>query len=160
MKIITLQNGKSLNEQQFINYFEKKVLYTIRKFSLFQNSQKPSIKDLFKIKKFKSLIISKECLDDISVKIIESLMKKQGTNKLESLLPKSKNIIRPFYLISKKEIELYAKLKRIKIKKESNSKIQSWLNSLEQKHPEIKNSIVSSLLRIAEKHLNSILKYT
>jgi len=34
MNVITLQNGKSLNESQFISYFEKKVLYTIRKYKL------------------------------------------------------------------------------------------------------------------------------
>ena len=115
--------------------------------------------ELLKIKKFNQYLISHARLDDISVKIIESLMNKKGTKNLPELLPRYQNIIRPFYLISKKEIELYKKLKKIKITnramkqtaqiKKTNKEINSWLNSLEQKHPEIKNSIVSSLLKIS-----------
>jgi tRNA(Ile)-lysidine synthase TilS/MesJ len=167
-----LQNNKHLNDQEFIYYFEHKVLYTIRKYNLLDKKQKQeiSIKDLLEKDKIGNIIISHDCLDDISLKVLEVFMKKNAKKELKTLLPsindRNKKVIRPFYFVSRKEIELYIKLKKINkyhIKNNRENKtlqrkyndidnssklLISWLDSLEQKHPEVKNAIVNSLLRI------------
>jgi uncharacterized protein (TIGR00269 family) len=38
--VYTLSNGKKLNKNQFLRYFEKKILYTIRKFNLIEKRKK------------------------------------------------------------------------------------------------------------------------
>lgn len=186
-QVITLQNGSRLNKQQFVRYFESKVLYTIRKFDLLKGiKQRPQINELLKIKKIGAHIISKECLDDISILILENMMKTNGTKDLKNFLPliyqSKKKIIRPFYLMSKEEMVLYSKIKKLKYKldsinstslqniktksinkkKDNNLKIKqstkekstlrselsSFLNELEKQQKNIKNSVVSSLLKI------------
>lgn len=159
MEVITLQNGSRLNERQFIKYFEKKVFYTIRKFNLFEKLRgkcnKLDVKELFSRSRVGNTNISKECLDDISVSIIKEMMKKQGKKELKKLLPQYSNVIRPFYLMSKEEMNLYARLKKIKIPENHQGKnsinhlpLLSFLNELEKNQKNVKNSIVSSLLKI------------
>jgi hypothetical protein len=176
--IYTLQNSKKLNEVQFLRYFESKVLYTIRKYNLLDKKERQEIKieELFKKNKVGSLTISLDCLDDIALNVLMIFMAKKNVNtELKKFLPKYKNIVRPFYLVSKKEMEIYAKLKKIKqeicVKKGLNNKRTSknknydmtdisnisknsllslWLDEFEQEHPEVKNAIVSSLLKIDE----------
>ncbi len=186
-KVITLQNGSRLNEKQFINYFEKKVFYTIRKFNLFEGiEQRPQVHELFTLKKINNAVLSQECLDEISLQILQAMMKNKGKQKLASLLPKHKNVIRPFYLMSKEEMILYMKIKlRGKLSKEyrdcftkfqkledkkhnnpvnnmhlkqsakenlklspNNLHLIAFLNELEKQQRNVKNSIVSSLLKM------------
>jgi hypothetical protein len=173
--IITLQNGKKLNERQFINYFERKILYTIRKYDLFvslKNSKTkkgvftcptclPKIEELLTVKKIGNISISRECTDDIALQVLEAFMEKGNIKKelnklkLVTILNKKK-IIRPFYLMKKEEILIYAKTKGIVIKGDktkkslTEKKIDSWVSELEKTHLEIKNAIVNSLLKIEE----------
>ena len=132
-QVITLQNGSSLNEQQFVKYFEKKVLYTIRKFDLFKDiKQRPQVHELFKLKKIGTYIISLECLDDISLQVLRLMMRPKAKQRLSQLLPltstSGKKIIRPFYLMSKQEMLLYMKITKIKIRCKLNDS-QFCLNS-------------------------------
>lgn len=212
-KVITLQNGSNLNEKQFIKYFESKVLYTIRKFRLFHSLKGKcninfSIQELFSQEKIGDIKISRECLDDISVLILQAMIEQSGKKKLKELLPltyRPKKLIRPFYLMSREEMILYSKLKHLryndglpetqqrakittnniktefyklnnnlqikqsakflKNKKNENcqrtkkltndmhlniqtSQISLFLDELEKKQRNVKNSIVSSLLKI------------
>ena len=153
MKVITLQNGSSLNEKQFIKYFESKVLYTIRKFNLLKEVRNKlkfplHVKELFSLEKIEKIKISKECLDDISVQIFSSLMKSSGTKNLKDLLPITSKVIRPFYLMSRQEMIIYSKLKKLEYKDHEKSKLSDFLDELEKNQKNIKNSIVSSLLKI------------
>jgi hypothetical protein len=165
-KVITLQNGSNLNEKQFIKYFESKVFYTLRKFQLFNDLKSVCVKDLVVVNKIGKVIISKECLDDLSVSILEVMMSEKP-DELKKLLPKYKGIIRPFYLMSREEMTLYSKIRKLKYvynlnksqvsstsRKKNNSNIliqtelSSFLDSLEKQQKNVKNSIVSSLLKI------------
>ena len=142
-KVITLQNGSSLNEPQFVKYFEKKVLYTIRKFDLFKDiKQRPQVHELFKLKKIGTYIISLECLDDISLQVLRLIMRPKAKQRLSQLLPltstSGKKIIRPFYLMSKQEMILYMKITKIKIRCKLNDS-QFCLNS-----PHFKQSLKTS----------------
>jgi len=157
-QVITLQNGSSLNEKQFVKYFEKKVLYTIRKFRLFENiKQRPQVQDLFRLNKINTCILSKECLDDMAIQILQAMMRTNGKKELKQLLPKYNSIIRPFYLISREEMLLYSRIKRIGYKDSLSidnkklklrSELNSFLDELEKQQRNVKNSIVSSLLKI------------
>lgn len=69
---------------------------------------------------------------------------------LENLKPIVKKIIKPLYLFLDDEVLLYAKLKKLKFKKEIGKKdrISEFINNLEKKHPEIKRAIVNSYLEL------------
>ncbi len=157
--VITLQNGKKLNANQFISYFEKKVFYTIRKYNLLKNEKRRfnfNVQELLIKNKIGNTRISHESLDDISLQVFEAFMIKGNIKKkIKELLPiRHKNkqiIIRPFYFMTKKEIKIYAKLKNIALKKEKRETVLSlWLNDFEKRHLEVKNAIVNSILRIEE----------
>ena len=121
-----------------------------------------SIKELFLFNKIGNIQISHECLDDISVLILQAMMKNKGKQRISLLLPRYKNIIRPFYLMSREEMLLYSKIKKVKFmnnlpqitkkhKITNNiqiSELNSFLDELWKNQKNIKNSIVNSLLKI------------
>jgi hypothetical protein len=185
--VIILQNGKKLNESQFINYFERKVLYTIRKYKLLEGIKNNyrfnlKIQDFFVLKKIDNVFVSQECMDEIALQVLKTFMEKRNIkeelNKLKPIVViNKKEIIRPFYLMKKEEVLIYARIKTLEIgpisgrqksrgflseikledknQKDKNKKtdqilkkIDLWISDLEKKHPEIKNAIVNSLLRI------------
>jgi tRNA(Ile)-lysidine synthase TilS/MesJ len=166
--VLTLQNGKKLNKNQFVSYFEKKVLYTTKKYHFFENERKNfnknaasklNFKDFFVKNKINHKIISHESLDDISLQVLQIFMSRgKIKKKMNDLLPlthKNKKIIlRPFYFMTKKEIFLYATIKNIKFNEKKVQKkdeiIFSWLDDFEKKHLEVKNAIVNSILKIEE----------
>jgi len=157
--VFILPNGEGLNRRQFCNYFEKKVLRTIRKFMLIPHFGKESLKEVISLlsRKEKSgkFVILNDSLDDIASGILSAVF--SDIKSLSKLAPKFKFknriFIRPFYLIEAKEIEVYAKLKNMKINKKRKSlgiqNALSILNSLEIKHPEIKHAVVNSFLQIS-----------
>ena len=87
--------------------------------------------------------------DDIALEYIGSIFGKD-VKDLSKLHPIDKKTIKPLYFILNKEIELYAKLRKLKFKKQKNkeNKLKDFLDSLEKKHPEIKQSIISSYLKL------------
>jgi hypothetical protein len=167
-------NKRKLCKNCFIKWFQKKVLYTIRKFSLIKNDDVIGYKNK---KDFREIVLE-DILLMISAKGMVEIVKlpsKKKTNKtaislninLEShnvidsvinkkisKLPeispiqkiKNKIIIKPLYLFLDKEILLYAKLKKLKFNKEKikEDKISKFIDDLEKKHPEIKRAIVNS----------------
>lgn len=165
--IYVLQNGKKLDQRKFIDYFEKKVLYTIRKYKLLDgiknnynsNARDVKVQDFFVLKKIDNVFISQESVDEIAIQVLKTFMKKgdikRNLNKLgPAVIINNQKIIRPFYLMKKEEMKIYACIKKIKLdiknKKENPAtrKIEMWLSDLEKKHLEIKNAVVNSLLKI------------
>ena len=76
--------------------------------------------------------------DNFIFEIIEGNLK-----ELDRIKAVDKNIIKPLYLFLDKEVLLYAKLKRLKYKKEKikRNKFSDFVNGLEKKHPEVKRAI-------------------
>jgi len=68
-------------------------------------------------------------------------------------MPVDGKIIKPLYLFLDREVLLYAKLKRLKFDKltTKKDKLSRFIDDLEEKHPEIKHSIISSYLEIFNK---------
>jgi tRNA(Ile)-lysidine synthase TilS/MesJ len=164
-------NKRKLCKRCFINYFQKKVLYTIRRFKMIKKGDKIFYKRnndfkgivLSEILKFISgkieitLINSKNKADKIAIdssldseseNIIKILIKK-NISDLKKFLPVYRKVIKPLYLFLDEEILLYARLKNLKFqkKKEKKDKIKNFEDELEKKHPEVKRAIVNTLLK-------------
>jgi hypothetical protein len=146
---------KFTNKQQlcsgcFVRYFEKKVLYTIRKYqmpiSIIKKTDLNSkiINNIIKNLPKRTGKLSSENLDDISLGILNEMMNRDSKN-LNRFLPKNQ----PLYFLSDKEIELYAKIKKIsgKTKKlaAKEKKINDFIIKIEQKNPDIRQNIVNAL---------------
>lgn len=167
-------NQKKLCKTCFIHWFEKKFLYTIRKFKMIQKhdviaySKENGFRDVvlenllnmftekapveiievgFKKKFNKKAIAS--TIDLESSEIINILFNKKFKG-FEKLKPIDKKIIKPLYLFLDEEVLLYAKLKNLKFKKEKfkETKLIDFVKNLEKKHPEIKRGIVNSCLEL------------
>jgi tRNA(Ile)-lysidine synthase TilS/MesJ len=105
-----------------------------------------------------NVIASCDSLDNEAENILLNLFSKNSW-PLARLGPKIEyktgiKIIKPLYLCSKKEIELYCGIKRIEInsvKKEEKglrAELTNWLDDLDRRHPDIRNAIVNSFLKI------------
>ncbi len=167
-------NKRQLCKRCFINWFEKKFLYTIRKFKLIQQndiityqkstklknvvlekllqmfSEKSRIQLLkFSTKKKYSKIAITTSTDDEAQEILKILMN-SNAKKLETFGPIYKKTIKPFYIFLDCEILLYAKIKKLKFKtpKIKPTKISKFINDLEKKHPEIKRAIINGYLEL------------
>jgi len=160
-------NKRKICKTCFVRWFEKKFLYTIRRFNLIKKrdiiyykktknfrdvvlenllkmySQKGTIK-LVKFPSRKSKFASSSTADIEAKKIVETIIKKNilNLNKKES--------IKPLILFLDKEVLLYAKLKNLKFTEEKKKidKISEFIDGLEKKHPEIKPAIVQTILKI------------
>jgi tRNA(Ile)-lysidine synthase TilS/MesJ len=166
-------NKRKLCKKCFITYFQKKILYTIRKFNMIKRE------DIIGYKKkndFKGVVLedalnfinervnfnlvklpikkankiaADSSIDSESNKIIKTLIS-GNVSELKKYLPSYGNRIKPLYLFLDEEILLYAKLKglKFKIKKERKDKIKGFTDEFEEKHPEVKRAIVNSLLEL------------
>ncbi len=162
-------NKRKLCGRCFINWFQKKFLYTIRKFEMvdqgdiigYENKgdfRGVVLEELLRILEEKSSIeiiklptkkkITKKALtstkDLESDKIINILIKKNAM-ELNDLGPVNKKEIKPLYLFLDREVLLYAKLKKLKFKDIVKPK-ETIVSELENKHPEIRHSIIQSYL--------------
>ncbi len=168
--VYTFTNGRKVTKREFLRWFQKKFLYTIRKFNLVnkgdkifyedkKNFRNVVLKDLLKMFAEKSpieLITSgkydKKAIPDTSDSISYEISQKVFKGDLSKLkkLPKERKTIRPLYLFLDKEVLLYAKLKGLKHTKPKidENKIVSFINKLEKEHPELKHSIVKSYLEL------------
>lgn len=166
-------NKRKLCKTCFVGYFEKKVLYTIRKFNLIKHndiigykkennfksvvlenvlnfiSEKSDIK-IAKLPSKKANKIAVNCsIDSEAEEIVKELIKGNSVNLKKSLPVKGK-IIKPLYLFLDEEILLYAKLKKLEFEKKQikENKFSKFLDESEKKHPEVKRAVVNSLLEI------------
>jgi len=167
-------NKRKLCKRCFINYFQKKFLYTIRKFKMIQRGEvigyKKSLgfrdivlEDVLKMfsekisgelvklpsKKRISKIAVSSTIDLESEKFILEIIE-GNLKEIDKIKAVDKKIIKPLYLFLDKEVLLYAKLKGLKYKKEKTerNKISNFINKLEEKHPEVKRAIVNSYLKL------------
>lgn len=165
-------NKRKVTKKEFLRWFEKKFLYTIRKFNMIKNGDIIGYK---KTNDFRSIVLedllnmlitkapieivklsnkkankiaSFETSDLEADKIIQEIFKGDFSKTKE--LPVNRKIIKPLYLFLDKEVLLYAKLKGLKhnIPKNKVDKISKFIEDLEKKHPEIKHSIVNSYLEL------------
>jgi len=161
-------NKRKVCKRCFVNWFEKKFFYTIRKFDMIKKGDvvgyenNSVLEELFTMFSKKAPVqvvklpsskkITKKAIalttDDIANAVVESVIKKDAS-KLK-LAPVQGKTICPLYLFTRKEVELYAKLKNLKHKKTKlkKDKISEFLDDLEKKHPEIKWSIVQGNLKL------------
>ncbi len=169
-------NKRKLCKMCFVNYFQKKFLFTIRKFNLVKQGdiigykkdnhlKEIVLEDLLLLLKKKygteviklpnaqvNKIASDSSIDSESDEIVKTIIE-GNANDLEKDLPSEKNIIKPLYLFSDEEILIYAKIKNLKFKEEKikKNKINNFINEFEKKHPEIKRAVVNSLLELYKK---------
>jgi len=86
--------------------------------------------------------------DDISREYVEAILNGNVKNLIK-LKPVEGKIIKPLYLFLEKEVKIYADVKNLKLKnKIKKDDISHFIDELEKKHLEIKNSVVSSYLKI------------
>lgn len=163
-------NKRKLCKRCFINYFQKKVLYTIRKFNMIK---KGNVIAYRKNNDFKGIILEEmlkfiagkteiklnskktnkiavgSSVDSEADNVIKTLIK-GNVSELKRNLPVQGNIIKPLYLFLDEEILLYAKLKHLKFKKSKlkRDKIKTFEDEFEKKHPEVKRAIVNSILEL------------
>jgi len=166
-------NKRKLCKKCFINYFQKKVLYEIRKFSMVK---KEDIVGYKKRNDFKGVVLeyilkfavekigfqlvrlpnakAKKIAIDSSIDsescIILNCLIDGNVSDLKDNLPVKRDIIKPLYLFLDEEILLFAKIKNLKFKKtkEENNKINLFIEEFEKKHPEVKRAVVNSLLEL------------
>ena len=150
-------NGRELSKSEFINYFERKVFRTIRKFQMLPEDK------IFKLKKAKDLntIILKQILETkFQVKLIPTTDNRQPTTEATNLSQSAedifKNIIKgnfktkqktnaPLIQLSDKEVELYAKLKNIKgTPRKQNEKIQTLFQKFLSKNQDLEINILKA----------------
>jgi hypothetical protein len=148
-------NGIELNEKEFCNYIEKKVFKTIRKYEmlrelksnvvLLSNSLDLNTQVLNQILKTKFLTeeskkpsFSSKNLSDLSEEIFSEILK--GNFKS---IKKERKI--PLKFHSDKEIQLYAKFKKIKGEmKKRDKRIQTLFEKFMKKNPDLEHNIVNA----------------
>ncbi len=166
-------NQRKLTKAEFLRWFRKRVLYTIRKFKMissgdivlyenkgdFRGVVLEDVLKMFAEKADVRLIKNKDVksnkkaisstLDIESDKLVHELIKGNAKN-LKKLAPVQGKAIKPLYLFLDKEVLLYAKLKKLRYKKvvEKKDNISNFIDDLERKHPEIKNAIINSFLEL------------
>lgn len=167
-------NKRKLTKREFIQWFQKKFLYTLRKFDMinrgdviaydnkgdFKGAVLEHMLKLYTDKSFVEILnpsskkqFTKKALtettDDGAKNIAEIIIQGEA-DELEKIAPVYKKTIRPLFLFLDKEVLLYAKLMNLKFKlniKKTNN-ISHFIDELQIKHPEIKNSIISSYLEL------------
>jgi len=167
-------NQRKLCARCFINYFNKKFLFTLRKFGMIKQGDVVGYK---KNNNFKSVVLENllqfaseqynfeliklpnkkinkiaidESIDFGAENVVSSLIKGNAT-ELKKDLPVEGKIIKPLYLFLDEEILLYARLKKLGFSRDvlgKKTKIENFLDELEKKHPEVKRAVVNSLLEI------------
>jgi hypothetical protein len=166
-------NKRKLCKNCFVNYFNKKFLFTIRKFGMIKSGDVIGYKknndfkeivlenmlDFFSKKsgifivklpnKKANKIVSDSSIDSEANEIVKTIIEGNSVD-LKKDLPIEKNVIKPLYLFSDEEILLYAKIKNLKFKEENKkkNKIESFIDDFEKKHPEVKRAVVNSLLEL------------
>jgi hypothetical protein len=151
-------NQKKLTKSEFIDYFERKVFRTIRKYDM--------------LPKDRVITLSKS--DDLNTKVLQNILKKKfkvelstqpnifSQNLSQAAEETFQNILQgkfigpkpdknPLYTLSDREVELYAKLIGISGKnRKVDKKIQSLFNRFLKKNQDLEINIVNALNQINE----------
>ncbi len=151
-------NGRELNKSEFINYFERKVFRTIRKFQMLPEDK------IFKLKKSKELntLVLKQILSqkfqikemsksNISADNLSQVAEDIFKNIMKGNFKKTRNEKAPLLYISDKEIELYCKLKEIKGEsRKQNEEIQSLFKKFLNKNQDLEINILKAQNQLDE----------
>ena len=153
----TFTNQKELNKSQFIDYFERKVFRTIRKYNLLPKDKIIILKKstnlntivLKKVieKKFKVIFSNKPNLssDNLS-QLAEDIFKEVLKGNFKSKITKNA----PLSQLSDKEIELYAKLSNIKgTKRRQDKKIQELFDRFLKKNQDLELNVVKATWQLS-----------
>lgn len=169
-------NQRKLCARCFVNYFQKKFLYTLGKFNMIKQGDVIGYKKsndfkgvvleyllnfasrkynftLVKLPKKADKIAVDSSLDSESENIVNTLIKGNSL-KLKKNLPVEGKIIKPLYLFLDEEILLYARIKKLGFSRDvlgKKNKIENFLDEFEKKHPEVKRAVVNSLLELYRK---------
>jgi len=164
-------NKRKLCKTCFIRWFNKKILYTNRKFKLIQKndligySNSGNFRDvvlenillLFSEKFFietiklpnkrkPNKIALGSTTDSEAEKIVFMFLEQETISKFFPIQKKQGKIfITPLCLFLDKEVLLYAKLKKLKFKK--IKKKNTFIDKLEKNHPEIKRAIIKNFFK-------------
>lgn len=149
-------NQRELNKSEFIDYVERKVFRTIRKFKMLPKNKiiilKKSeglnlivlnniLKTKFQTKFQGKPNISSDNLSQIAEDIFKEILK----GKFNYSLPENA----PLIYLSDKEIELYAKLKNIKDKKrKQDKKIQTLFEKFLKKNQDLELNIIKAVSQL------------
>lgn len=144
-------NGRELSKSEFISYVERKIFRTIRKHSLLPE------KKIFTIKKSQSIntIILKQTLE----KKFQVKFSTKPNTSTQNLSQASEDIFKeilkgnfnytpkpsPLIALSDKELETYAKLKKIKgTSRKQNKKIQTLFQKFLPKNQDLEINILKA----------------
>lgn len=169
-------NKRKLCKTCFIRWFQKKFLYTLRKYQMIQREERIGF---YEKKDFRGVVL-KNLLESFSGKAGSEIKKISQKNKknfdklaledtadyivkefsvkiingdiyqAKKLYPVSNKIIRPLFLFLDKEVRLYAELNNLNFNdlNKNETEISGFIKELESKHPELKTSVVSSFLKL------------
>ena len=157
-------NKAKLCKECFIDYFERKIFRTIRKYQMGMLNIAGDKKDArYKIIKIISgkIKISRspkakamtgiKNLNDFSAEIISGVMNQRFD--IKDFLPKAKNKEFPLYFMPDKEILLYAKLKRItggikRKEKKMQKEINLLFSEIEKSDRDARHAVVNAVAKI------------
>lgn len=155
----TFTNQKELNKSQFLDYVERKVFRTIRKYQMLPKNKviilkkssslntavlKKILQTKFQVKQATKPNLSSENLSQIAEDIFKNILNGKFKEKF-----KTNN---PLLYLSDREIELYAKLKNIKGKKrKQDKKIQILFSKFLKKNQDLELNIIKAHFQLNEK---------
>jgi len=155
-------NKRELGKKEFIDYFERKVFRTIRKYNMLpKNFQSEGVRmkksdyinakvlvnviqKKFKIKFSKNPDFSEDNLSDIAEETFANILRGNFSAKKPS-----GSVSIPLYFVSDEEIEIYAKLTGVSGKKKKrDAKSQKLFESFKKKNPDLEHNIVNAVNQI------------
>ena len=154
-------NQRKLDKKEFINYFERKVFKTIRRYEMLPKDRifriikdnKTNTEVLKQILEQKFQVDYSDKPNISSTNLSDSAEETFGfviDGKFKGPSPEDKPF-RPLYFHSDKEIEVYSKLKGIKyIKPKRNNQIQELFSKFMDKNPDLELNVVKTLRQIKE----------
>ncbi len=152
-------NQKKLTKKEFVDYFERKIFRTIRKYEMLPKNKiiqlkksnnlntivlKKVLEKKFKVKFSKKSNFSSANLSKCAEEIFKNILKGNFSG------PKPKDsLARPLYFLSDKEVELYSKLKKMNgIKRKRDKKVQSLFRKFLGKNPDLEINVVKAFGQI------------
>jgi hypothetical protein len=148
-------NQRKLTKSEFLDYFEKKLFKTIRKYNMLPKNKTFQIKKSNNLNtkilehilktKFQFKYTNQENISDENMsKLAEDIFNELINGKFIKHSPEKKPF-KPLYFFSDKEIELYSELKNIKGKsRKKHQKTQDFFNKFLKKNPDLEISILNA----------------
>lgn len=161
-------NKRKVCKNCFIYWFQKKFLYTIRRFDMLKSGdvicykkgrgfRDAVLEDILNMRAERGDIIlvknrkgDKLALSNTSdfetYKIVDELF----NSKVGGHKPVEGKVIKPLILFLDKEVLLYAKLRGLKFQEEKKkkTKLGHFIDELEEKHPELKQAVVKGFIEL------------